>query len=192
MPFTVALAGPPGSGKTSISALCYGRLKQRRVDVEWVTELAKQYVYENPGAFAQDGFDISLALQQQRLEELFRRQKTLEVLIVEAPLFNPYLYALHYGKHLEIPVLEKIAREWALRYDRILLTRFPKGGFRYNTFGRNESEKQARVLEGHIEHHLRLLYGPAAFAERVRPIDCFTRIEKILPWLTPPVTRKPR
>lgn len=97
LPVKINLYGGPSSGKSTLSAQIYARLKLMGKRVELVREYAKELVYE--------GKDMKKLTEAERLiilAEQFRREslldKNVDFLITDSPMlltayFHPYDYA---------------------------------------------------------------------------------------------------
>jgi Fe2+ transport system protein B len=173
----IAVIGPPGSGKTTLSSGLFYHLKILGKHVEIVPELIKYKVYSGE-QFGQDGFDICNTLEQKKFEEVFnfaRKNKHLEYIICEAPLCNGYFYASFYGKTLEEKVLRKIAIDAINGYDVILFVQALEDS-KYVDLGRKESKDQAKKLQAHIEAEFKDL----GFKNKVVNVNQQTPIEDIL------------
>ena len=148
----IAVIGPPGSGKTTLSSGLFYKLKTLGKHVELVPELIKYKVYRGE-KFNQVGFDIVNTLEQQNFEKIFNKaqeNKILEYIICEAPLCNGFFYSSFYGKELETSILKKIAIDEINNYDVILFVKTVEKA-EYVEFGRKESQDQATELQSHIE-----------------------------------------
>jgi hypothetical protein len=154
----IAVIGAPGSGKTTLSAGLFYKLKVLGMHVELVPELIKYKVYRGD-QFTDDGFDIQNTLEQKAFESTFDKAKAqgvLQFVICEAPLCNGYFYSSFYGKHLETAVLKKIAIDSINDYDAILFVKRHDDSS-YVNFGRKESLAQAIDLQTHIENKMKEL-----------------------------------
>lgn len=161
----IAIIGSPGSGKTTLSSGLFYYLKTKGVKAEVVPELIKYKVYRKED-FGQVGFDIQNTLEQMALEKVFdqaHKRGEIDHVICEAPLCNGYFYATFYNKSLETSVLERIARDFILSYDKIIFVR-PVKNAEYQSFGRVESEEQSRQINDHIESKLRELGRADAYS----------------------------
>ena len=86
---TVNLFGGPGIGKSSIAAGLFSILKRNNINVELVTEYAKDLVYEERKSILQDQLYI-LAKQNRRLSRLVNQN--IEIAIVDSPLLLGTIY----------------------------------------------------------------------------------------------------
>ncbi len=138
----LAILGSPGSGKSTLSAglLYFSKLFLFRVDA--VPEVAKWHVYKGSD-FSDPEFEISKYEEQKSLEALYPDK--LQILICEAPLVISAVYAAVYLGD-EHPVSQKLfarAVEDKSRYTHFFVSRKL---LRFESFGRNEDEKQAELL----------------------------------------------
>ena len=144
----IAIIGPPGSGKTTLAAGLFYKLKKINKKVEFVPELIKYRVYKNED-FSKPGFDIANTLEQQAFELAFDSEK-FDYLICEAPLCNGYFYSSFYKKEDESVILKKIAEQNINNYD-IILVHGHITGLDYVSFGRKETKEESVKLGDFIK-----------------------------------------
>ena len=126
--------GSPGSGKSTISAYIFAKLKMLGVNCELVTEFAKDKVWEqNNTALANQVYVF--AKQYYRLS---RCADKVDVVITDSPLaLSPF-----YNKDKDIhEPLKLLARRIAEKYNN--LNYFVKRVKKYNPIGRLETEEES-------------------------------------------------
>jgi nicotinamide riboside kinase len=173
----IAVIGSPGSGKTTLSAGLFYKLKTIGKHAEFVPELIKYKVYRGE-KFNQDGFDVVNTFEQKNFEKVFetaRENKTLDYIICEAPLCNGYFYSSFYKKELEQLILRKIAVDAINNYDVILFVKIIEKA-EYVEFGRKESKDQANQLQAHIEKE----FAQLGFKNKLLIVNQKTEIDQIL------------
>lgn len=171
----IAIIGSPGSGKSTLAAGLFYFLKISGKKVELIPELIKTKVYKGAD-FSKDGFDISNSLEQMDFENIFIKAKhRIDYLIMEAPLCNGYFYSSFYKKDLEIPVLQKIAKENINKYDIIVFVKRTESA-KYIKFGRKESLEEAQKLEKHIKRKIKEL----EYKKEIITVDQTTDIHELL------------
>lgn len=97
----INLYGGPGSGKSTTAAGLFHTMKKKNMKVELVTEVAKEFVYDNCLEMLRDQM-LVLALQNHRLERL--RDTEVEYVISDSPLLLSAFYGEKYGLHPNITV----------------------------------------------------------------------------------------
>ena len=129
----VNIFGSPGSGKSTTSAGLFSLMKLKKMNVELVTEVAKDFVWEQRKQCLLDQFYVS-ALQNHRLERL--RDK-VDWAITDSPLLLSLIYApCGYYKNFKPMMLEVFNS-----YDSvcIYLNRVKP----YSCIGRMQNEKES-------------------------------------------------
>jgi GTPase SAR1 family protein len=169
----IAIIGPPGSGKTTLAAGLFYKLKKMNKKVELVPELIKYKVYRGED-FGRPGFDIANTLQQQDFELAFN-DADFEYLIFEAPLCNGYFYSSFYGKDTESLVLKQIAKENIKNYD-VILSHKILPAVDYSEFGRKESKEVSIQFGQWIEKKFKEL----GFKGKVIQTDLNTNIRSLI------------
>lgn len=105
MTLVVNLYGGPGTGKSTTAALTFGKLKERGVNAELVTEFAKDVVWEDRRVIACQPYVFG-----KQLWRLQRLHTKVDVIITDSPLPLSLVYAEHMGYHWHAVVLEQHAQ----------------------------------------------------------------------------------
>lgn len=140
----VNLYGGPGTGKSSGAAYIFARLKMAGIDAEYVTEFAKDKVWENNTEAFKCQFYIS-GKQSFRISRCFGK---VDVIITDSPIRLGKIYADLVGR----PQLGRACLEEANQYPagstlEIFLNRVKP----YNTNGRNQSEEEAKKIDDMVK-----------------------------------------
>lgn len=159
----INLYGGPGTGKSTIAAGLFSRLKMKGVNAEYIQEYAKDKAWE----FGKDHSGIPKVFQAQ--EYIFGKQhfrmrrvaKDVDVIITDCPLMLSKIYT---PDDFDIPSLKYCIDEAYSLYDNlnIFLVREKE----YNPNGRFQTEEKAKELDNQImnmliEEHLPFHIVPA-------------------------------
>lgn len=176
----IALVGPPGAGKSTLSTGLFHYMKRLGCNAELIQELVKFKVYRGVD-FNEPGFDIQNTLEQKTYENVCHEgiaKGHLTHFITEGPLVNGYMYASFYEKHDEANILRLIANEAIVRYDVILLV--SRGDHAYVEFGRKETSEAASKLGIHIESAIQSLINQSGFKGKLLRVTSGTPLPVIL------------
>lgn len=88
----INLYGSPGSGKSTIAAWLFAKMKRKRINVELVTEVAKDLVWEGNRC----RLDNQLYILGEQSTRLLRLRNKVDVIISDSPM----LMQLYYGQDL--------------------------------------------------------------------------------------------
>lgn len=135
IPIVCALCGAPGAGKSTLSAYIFARLKMLGVNCEFVTEFAKDKVWENNNTALANQVYV-FAKQYYRLS---RCADKVDVIITDSPLVLTPLF------NKESPEIAKPLNELAIAvYHKYpTLTYFVNRVKKYNPVGRLETEEES-------------------------------------------------
>jgi hypothetical protein len=136
----VNLYGGPGTGKSSGAAYIFSKLKMAGIDAEYVTEFAKDKVWENNTEAFKCQFYIS-GKQSFRISRCFGK---VDVIITDSPIVLGKIYADLIGRpQLGLACLEEADQYPAGSTLEIFLNRVKP----YNTNGRNQTEEEAKKID---------------------------------------------
>lgn len=148
----INLFGGPGHGKSTMAAGIFHRLKLNGLNVELVTEYAKDMTFEDRKNILSDQIYI-LAKQNRRLERL---RGKVDVVVTDSPLILGLLYApTDYYK-----TYEPLAVELFNSYDNVNLYLTSSKGLEYKPEGRNQTEEEARKIHTDVRDLLDRLSLP--------------------------------
>lgn len=132
----INMFGGPGSGKSTASALIFGKLKQLGYNVELAREFVKEKVWEGSLSVLSDQLYI-LGKQNHKLHVL---EGQCDAAITDAPLINSLVYNTRELKCLDAIILEAFHQYDNMNY---VVERNPK----YNPSGRTQSEDEAKKID---------------------------------------------
>ena len=138
----VNLYGGPGTGKSTGATYIFSRLKTAGVDAEYVSEFAKDKVWEGN----REAFKCQFYLTGTQAYQISRCYGKVNVIVTDSPILLGKIYAERSG----MPALGMACVEAASKYLNnsldVMLHRVKK----YNPNGRNESEEEAVGIDQEI------------------------------------------
>lgn len=142
----VNLYGGPGTGKSTGAAYVFAQLKMKGIDAEYVTEFAKDKVWEESKAAFKCQFYIS-GKQSFRISRCYGK---VDVIVTDSPIRLGTIYAELAGRpQLALACIEEADQYRGSSID-ILLTRVKP----YNPNGRNQTEDESKAIDGKIKFML--------------------------------------
>ncbi len=146
----VNLFGPPGVGKSVISAFIYAELSKNNLNVELCREFAKQLVYEQRTNLLKTDQLYILANQNRKLSIL--KDQNLDYAIIDSPLFLQLIY--NNPDNLNQELFEPLVLELFNKYDNInfLLERGKE--YQYQSEGRIHTLEESDKIGGRIKEKL--------------------------------------
>ncbi len=138
----VNLIAAPSSGKSTLMADIFAKLKWNNIDCEMVSEFAKELVWEN----RQETFKDELYIFAKQNHRLFRVNGKVDAIITDRPLILTMLYNNKYGdksKELDDLVLYEFNKYTNLNY-------FVNRVKPYNPNGRNQTEQESDEISKDI------------------------------------------
>lgn len=148
----INIYGGPGAGKSTTAAAVFVEMKQRRQSVELVTEVAKDFVWENRST--------TLAIQPyvtiKQFRNLYRLKGKVDYVISDSPVLLGCVYADLYAPDLPKSYHQFIQDLHTQELNpsiNIMLMRT----FKYDTTGRYQTEEQAKDIDLRILHYLEVV-----------------------------------
>lgn len=138
-PLVVNLFAGPGAGKSTGAAFLFAYLKLMKVNVELVTEFAKELAWEGDKEFMANNQIYITGQQIRRMNRLIGK---VDVIITDSPI---ELGALYTDSSLLKDLCYSEGRKWDRRLDFFVNRVKP-----YNPSGRNQTLEEAMVLDEKI------------------------------------------
>lgn len=165
----INIFGGPGTGKSTLAAYIFHNLKCRHVEVELVTEYAKEAVWENRGNLLEDQLYIT-AKQNRKIERLAAHN--LSAVVTDSPLILGALYSpVDYYKNFGALVGE-IHHSYVHQFNIYIERRVE-----YNPIGRTQTEIEATNVDIQLK---RLLTSHSIFIDHL--YDKGTSLEDAVDW----------
>lgn len=141
----INIAGGPGTGKTTVAAELFSKLKEKGFEVENVSEFAKELVWEGRN----EAFDDRLYMHGEQNHRLMQMNGKLDFIITDSPLFLTSVYNNYYLKN-KFPksynkMIDTVTSETFKLYNNkvYLLQRNTS----YKIIGRRENQKTAKDID---------------------------------------------
>ena len=132
----INLTGGPGTGKSTLSANLFAKLKMAGVDVELAPEYVKDLVWEE--SFKKIGNQIYIFAKQHN--RLYRLKNKVKVIITDSPLLNSIVYYNDNNPHFEPLVI------WEFKAMNNL-TFYLERSFEYVQNGRLQDIEEAKKID---------------------------------------------
>ncbi len=145
----INLFGGPGVGKSTTAAAIFVEMKRRGMNVELVTEVAKDFVWEG----RMKTLDIQPYVTIKQFRNLYRLKGKVDYVITDAPILLGCIYADKYAPTLPASYKQLIVDLHKQELDpsvNIVLERL----FDYDSSGRYQSEEEALQLDRDIQNVL--------------------------------------
>lgn len=144
----INLFGGPGVGKSTTAAKLFVNMKTSGKSVELVTEVAKDFVWED----RQTTLTIQPYVTMKQYRNIARLAGKVDYVITDAPIMLGILYGGRYNKLPELysQLIVDLHKQILSPNINILLTR----EFKYDTNGRYQNELEAVEIDSEIEQIL--------------------------------------
>lgn len=148
----INIAGGPGTGKTTVAAEVFSMLKEMNLDVENVSEFAKELVWEGRN----EAFNDRLYMHGEQNHRLMQMNGKLDYIIVDSPLFLTSVYNNYYLK-------DKFPESYNNMIDLVTIETFKmynnrtfllKRNTDYNPIGRREDQDTANKIDNAVQNYL--------------------------------------
>ena len=141
----INIAGGPGTGKTTIAAELFSKLKEKGYEVENVSEFAKELVWEGRN----EAFDDRLYMHGEQNHRLMQMNGKLDYIITDSPLFLTAVYNDYYLKD-KFPksynqMIENVTCETFKLYNN--KTYLLERNTNYKIVGRRENKNTAKQID---------------------------------------------
>lgn len=162
----------PGAGKSTAAAATFAELKYRGVNCEYIQEYAKDAAWEKRGPKVFQAQEYIFGKQHFRFSRVCEE---VEVLITDSPILLGLAYM---PDDFNLPALRDVIVQAYCNYDNIdvLLTRKKA----YNPAGRNQTEDQAKELDGVIKNLIAKYHVPYVTMDSSRQVPL--RVIEIMQW----------
>ena len=141
----INIAGGPGTGKTTVAAELFSKLKEKGYEVENVSEFAKELVWEGRN----EAFDDRLYMHGEQNHRLMQMNNKLDYIITDSPLFLTAVYNNYYLKD-KFPksynqMIENVTLETFKLYNNKVYLLDRNTG--YKIVGRRENKNTAKQID---------------------------------------------
>lgn len=148
----VNLFGGPGTGKSTTAANLFYRMKRAQLDVELVTEYAKDLTWEKRHNVLNEDQLYIFAKQHRKL---LRIKDHVEYAICDSPLILSNIYYRYEpGMMYDPKLFSDFTYDVYTRYPNLNIYLQRNKAFKYQTTGRNQTNDQAKAIDNRIEEYL--------------------------------------
>ncbi len=145
----INIFGGPGVGKSTTAAALFVEMKKAGMKVELVTEVAKDFVWEDRSTTL--GIQPYITIKQYR--NLVRLKGKVDYVITDGPIMLGCVYADLYASHLP-PSYKQFIVDLHKSELNPSVNIVLKRSFDYDSTGRYQTENEARSLDSAIEKTL--------------------------------------
>ena len=168
----INIFGGPGAGKSTTAAAVFYNMKRRGLNVELVTEVAKDFVWEN----RMETLMIQPYVTVKQYRNLVRLKGKVDYVITDAPILFGILYANKYAQELPESYHQFVKdchTQILTPSVNILLER----SYSYDPTGRYQTEDEAHKLDIEIE---KIMKDTSVKYDKVIPDDVPLFVEAYL------------
>lgn len=138
--------GGPGTGKSTAAASLFTRMKKQRINVELVTEVAKDFVWEERNKT----LEIQPYVTIKQYRNLVRLKDRVDYVVTDSPILLGIMYAEKYTPYLPdsyFELIKDLHNQLLQPARNIMISRT----LQYDTVGRYQSEEEAKLIDDDIK-----------------------------------------
>jgi deoxyadenosine/deoxycytidine kinase len=143
----------PGIGKSTFAAGLYAEMKQQNINVELVTEFAKDCVYEKQFELLKNDQLFLLAQQNRRLQRIEQSNENVQFVITDSPLLLGKIFANKNNYARNFTSFQNLVVDLFESYDNINLV-LDRSLISYQSEGRVESYSESLEIDKLILNEL--------------------------------------
>lgn len=147
LPILINLFGGPCTGKSTTALLVAGELMRRGIRTEYVSEYAKNLTYEGRMKLLQSNQLYVMAKQEKYLQQAYRAQ---DVVVTDSPFIMGLAYYDYGHNMLPYADFEALVTGLFAQYNSVNFLLKRDDCLKYSKVGRNQTEEQAKELDGAI------------------------------------------
>ena len=136
----------PGIGKSTFAAGLYAEMKQQNINVELVTEFAKDCVYEKQFELLKNDQLLLLAQQNRRLQRIEQSNENVQFVITDSPLLLGKIFANKNNYSRNFTSFQDFVVDLFESYDNINLV-LDRSLISYQSEGRVESYSESLEID---------------------------------------------
>jgi deoxyadenosine/deoxycytidine kinase len=136
----------PGIGKSTFAAGLYAEMKQQNINVELVTEFAKDCVYEKQFELLKNDQLFLLAQQNRRLQRIEQSNENVQFVITDSPLLLGKIFANKNNYTRNFTSFQNLVVDLFESYDNINLV-LDRSLISYQSEGRVESYSESLEID---------------------------------------------
>lgn len=151
MTIVVNFIGGPGVGKTTAACLCFAKLKMANQNCEYVSEYAKDLVWQNRLNELNNQYSVSF----RQYQKLIALKGKVDYIITDGSLFND-LYYNRYNQHnvSDVDKTEKQILDWASEFKHINIFLERNLELSYESAGRIQTLEEAIKISHILKYML--------------------------------------
>ena len=149
MTLYVNIFGGPGTGKSTTAASLFVEMKRLALKVELVTEVAKDFVWED----RMTTLSIQPYITIKQFRNLIRLKDKVDYVITDAPILMGCVYSDMFTPHLPVSYKQFIIDLHNQELNPSINIQLQRS-FKYDTTGRYQTEDQAKEIDSRIANVL--------------------------------------
>lgn len=149
----INFVGGPSAGKSTMAAQLFGWMKQNRMNVEYVSEFAKDLTWDK----ALPVLDDQLYVFAEQNRRLYRLLGQVDYIITDSPLFLSLYYVNHGMTKISSDEQAHVAAHWRVAFEDLVTTTWflynnktynvIRGNRKFIQAGRNQTEAQSKEID---------------------------------------------
>ena len=144
----INLWGGPGTGKSTTAAELFVKLKKQNVNVELVTEYAKDLTYEQRYNVLEED---QLYILTKQFRRLYRLRKSVDIVITDSPLLLGCVYFTYNDNQpLDYDLFEELSFHLNDNFINYHIVLNGLDNLVYSEIGRNQTLEEAKALDDSI------------------------------------------
>jgi len=153
----INLYGGPGTGKSTIAAGLFYKMKSNRHSVEYVSEYAKELTYEDRLNVLEEDQLYIFAKQHRKM---FRLRNKVDYMICDSPLLLSTIYASIMTEFYNEEAFKKLIVSTNNNYPSVDIFLLRNLEYEFETKGRNQNEEESTAIDIKVRKVISELVSP--------------------------------